>query len=166
MVKFGLLCISTSGHSAANVGWLCHFEAIRFRIKARSHQQQVAATVAEGQAIAGRYKKLENFLYRNHLSQVAVDSQYSLYSEPALSCKILFIAHLLKLNKDRRKCEKSDVGISVTRLGNLLDFGPLATINFPKSPTVLGNFCKDVKIYSFSSDTSFGQLLQTFGNFF
>ena len=93
------------------------------------------------------------------LSQVAVDSQYSLYSEPALSCKILFIAHLLKLNKDRRKCEKSDVGISVTRLGNLLDFGPLATINFPKSPTVLGNFCKDVKIYSFSSDTSFGQLL-------
>ena len=52
---------------------------------------------------------------------------------------------------------------SVTRWGNLLDFGqilkPLATINFPKSPTLLGNFCKDVKIYHFSSEIIFGQLL-------
>ena len=52
---------------------------------------------------------------------------------------------------------------SVTRLGNLLDFGHLfkafATINLPKSSTFLGNFCKGVKIYHFSSEIIFGQLL-------
>ena len=52
---------------------------------------------------------------------------------------------------------------SVTRLGNLLDFGqiliPLSTINLSKSPTFLGNFCKGVKIYHFSSEILFGQLL-------
>ena len=52
----------------------------------------------------------------------------------------------------------------VTRLGNLLDF--LATINLPKSLTFLSNFCKGVKIYRFSSAIIFGQLLQTFGDFF
>ena len=35
----------------------------------------------------------------------------------------------------------------------------LATINLPKSPTFLGNFCKGVKIYHFSSEIVFGQLL-------
>ena len=29
----------------------------------------------------------------------------------------------------------------------------------PKSPTYLGNFCKGVKIYQFSSEIIFGQLL-------
>ena len=43
---------------------------------------------------------------------------------------------------------------------------PLATINLPKSPTFLGNFCKGVKSYHFSSEIIFGQLLQTFGDFF
>ena len=51
----------------------------------------------------------------------------------------------------------------MTRLGDLLDFGqifkPLATIIFPNSPPFLGNFCKGVKIYHFSSETVFGQLL-------
>ena len=51
---------------------------------------------------------------------------------------------------------------SVTILGHLLDFGPLATINLPKSPTFLGNFCKGVKIYYFSSEIKFGQLLAIF----
>ena len=50
----------------------------------------------------------------------------------------------------------------VTRLGDLLDFGqlfmPLAAINLPKSPKFLGNFCKGVKIYHFSSEIIFGQL--------
>ena len=36
---------------------------------------------------------------------------------------------------------------------------PLATITLPKSPTFLGNFCKGVKIYHFSSEIIFGQLL-------
>ena len=52
---------------------------------------------------------------------------------------------------------------SVTRLGDILDFGqllkPLATINLPQSPPFLGNFCKGVKIIQFSSETIFGQLL-------
>ena len=42
-------------------------------------------------------------------------------------------------------------------LGNLLK--PLATINLPKSLTFLGNFCVVVKIYHFSSEIVFGQLL-------
>ena len=49
-------------------------------------------------------------------------------------------------------------------LGNF--FKPLATINMPKSPTFLGNFCKGVKIYPFPIEIIFGQLLLTFGDFF
>ena len=41
---------------------------------------------------------------------------------------------------------------------------PLATINLPKSPTFLGDFCKGVKIFNFSSEIIFGQLLQIFGD--
>ena len=43
---------------------------------------------------------------------------------------------------------------------------PLATINLPKPPTFSGNFCNGVKIYHFPSEIIFGQLLQTFGDFF
>ena len=40
--------------------------------------------------------------------------------------------------------------ISVTRLGDLLDFSKhLGTINLPKSPTFLGNFSKGVNIFNF-----------------
>ena len=42
-------------------------------------------------------------------------------------------------------------------LGNFLK--PLATINLPKSPTFLGNFCNGIKIYHFSSEIIFRQLL-------
>ena len=53
--------------------------------------------------------------------------------------------------------------VSVTRLCNLLNIGqvlkPLATINFPKSLTFLGNFGEGVKIYHFPSEINFGQLL-------
>ena len=52
---------------------------------------------------------------------------------------------------------------SVTRYGDLLDFGqllkPLAAINLPKSPTFLGIFLEGVKINHFSSEIIFGQLL-------
>ena len=52
---------------------------------------------------------------------------------------------------------------SVTRLGDLLDFGQLfnarATISLPKYHTFFGNFCKGVKNYHFSSEIIFGQLL-------
>ena len=51
----------------------------------------------------------------------------------------------------------------VTRLGDFLDIGqllkPLATIKLPESLTLLGNFCKGVKIIHFSSEIIFGQLL-------
>ena len=43
---------------------------------------------------------------------------------------------------------------------------PLATINLPKSTTFLAIFCKGVKIYNFSFEIIFGQLLWTFFNFF
>ena len=59
--------------------------------------------------------------------------------------------------------------LTVTRLGNFLHFGQLfqalATISLPKSLTFLGNFCKGVKIYHFSSEIIFGQLLQTLAIF-
>ena len=52
---------------------------------------------------------------------------------------------------------------SLTRLGDLLDFGQvfkaLATIDLPKSLTFLANFSNGVKIYHFSSAIIFGQLL-------
>ena len=35
---------------------------------------------------------------------------------------------------------------------------PLAIINLPKSPTFLGNFCKGVKFFNFSSKIILGQL--------
>ena len=58
----------------------------------------------------------------------------------------------------------------MTRSGNLLDFGQILKAfgnnNLPKSPTFLGNFCKGVKIYHFSSKIIFGQFLLTFGYFF
>ena len=50
-----------------------------------------------------------------------------------------------------KNAEKNDSALSsVTRLGNLLDFGQLFKAfdnnNLPKSPTFLGNFCKAIKI--------------------
>ena len=38
---------------------------------------------------------------------------------------------------------------------------PLATINLPNSPNFLGNYCKGIKIYHFSSEIIIGQLLYT-----
>ena len=59
---------------------------------------------------------------------------------------------------------------SVTRLGDFCTLGnffePLATTNLPKYITFLGNFCKGIKMYHFSSETIFGQLLHTFGDFY
>ena len=43
---------------------------------------------------------------------------------------------------------------------------PLATINLPNSLTFLGNFCKGVKIYHFSSDIIFGELYRYLAIFF
>ena len=36
---------------------------------------------------------------------------------------------------------------------------PLVTINLTKSPTLLGNVCKGVKIYHLSSEITFGKIL-------
>ena len=57
---------------------------------------------------------------------------------------------------------------SVARLGDLYDFGQLfkATINLPKSPTYLGNFCKGVKIYRFSSEIILGNFYRHLAIFF
>ena len=52
---------------------------------------------------------------------------------------------------------------SVTRLGDFYTLGnflkPLATINYPKSLTFLGNFCKYVKIYHFSWKSFLGNFI-------
>ena len=65
---------------------------------------------------------------------------------------------------------KNLFGSSVTRLGDLFYFGQLlkllATINLPKSPTFLGNLCKGIKIYHFSCEIIFGQLVKIFGGIF
>ena len=42
----------------------------------------------------------------------------------------------------------------------------VATIILPKLTTLSGNFCKGVKIIHFSSEIIYGQLLQTFGDFY
>ena len=59
---------------------------------------------------------------------------------------------------------------SVTRLGDFLHFvqllKPFATIILPKYTAFLGIFCKVVKIYHFSGEIIFGQLLETFGDFY
>ena len=51
------------------------------------------------------------------------------------------------------------VASSVTRLGDLLDFGQvfkaLGKISLAKSPTFLINFCKGVEIYPFSCEIIF-----------
>ena len=46
-----------------------------------------------------------------------------------------------------------------------IDLKPLAAINLHKSLTFLGNFCKGVKIYHFSSEIIFGQLLKDIWRF-
>ena len=55
----------------------------------------------------------------------------------------------------QQQCDQ--IGQFSLTLGKFLE--PLATIDSPKSPTFLGTFCKDVKIYHFSSEVIFGQLL-------
>ena len=57
----------------------------------------------------------------------------------------------------------------MTRLGTFCTLGThsklVATIILPKSPTLLGNFCKGVKINHFSSEMIFGHF-GTFGDFY
>ena len=62
------------------------------------------------------------------------------------------------VNYDRRGFIRlaTDWAIYCT-LGNFSK--PVATINLPKSPTFLGNFCKGVNINHFSSKIIFVQLL-------
>ena len=68
--------------------------------------------------------------------------------------------HFNDTNRPSRGFERTGIIVSVTRLGELLDFGQLwkllAKINLPKSSTFLG----------VSKSIIFGQLLETFGNFF
>ena len=69
----------------------------------------------------------------------------------------------IKPGKEYRSTYFLFAATSVTRSGDLLDFGqllkPLATINLPKSPTFFGNFCTGVKNLSFSSEIIFEQFL-------
>ena len=57
----------------------------------------------------------------------------------------------------------------MTRLGDLLRFGKLFKAGgnhyFAQIVHILGNFCKGVKIFHFTREILFVQLLWTFGNF-
>ena len=81
----------------------------------------------------------------------------------------LFNPEHLGSNLEIQRSNTSDL-TSVTRSGHFWTLSnflkPLATISFPKSPNILSNFCKGVKIYHFCSEIIFRQLLQTFGDFF
>ena len=72
-------------------------------------------------------------------------------------------SNLAEFYLKRTKVNKKEAGCSVTRLGDfctLVNFSkPLTTIFLPKSPTFLGNFCEGIKIFNFSSEIIFGQLL-------
>ena len=65
---------------------------------------------------------------------------------------------------ERGESKRERARISVTRLGDLLDFGnfskPFVTNNLPKSLTFLGNFCKGAEIFNVSSKVHF------WGNFY
>ena len=58
----------------------------------------------------------------------------------------------------------------MTRLGHLLHFGQLfkacGNNYFAQIAHILGNFCEGFKIFHFSSGIIFGQLLQSFGDFY
>ena len=63
-------------------------------------------------------------------------------------------------------CYKPSQGLRPSQCYQIVQFidigqvlKPLATINFPKSLTFLGNFGEGVKIYHFPSEINFGQLL-------
>ena len=56
------------------------------------------------------------------------------------------------------------IGRFFCTLGNFLK--PLATINFPKSPIFLGNFCKGVKISHFSCEIILGNFFRHLAIFF
>ena len=85
-------------------------------------------------------------------------------------------ASLFSIFQDKRMKQKEcfyhqiDIATSVTRLGDLLDFGqvlkPLTTINLPKSPTLLCNFLKVAKIFNFYSTIIFWQLFIDIWRFF
>ena len=81
----------------------------------------------------------------------------------SVSCTIPFHVCILFHWKEGEQCDQIRRFIGLT-LDNCLK--SLATIKLPKSPTFLGNFCKGVKSYHFSSEIIFRQLLQAFGDSF
>ena len=65
-------------------------------------------------------------------------------------------------NVYRYQCDQ--IGRFIWTLGNYSK--PLPTINLPKSPSYLGNFCKGVKIFNFSSETILGNFYRHLAIFF
>ena len=65
-----------------------------------------------------------------------------------------------------RLCLKSS-WLSVTRLGDLLDFGQLfKAFSLAKSLTFLGDFCKGVNIFNFSSEINLGNFYKHLVTFY
>ena len=75
-----------------------------------------------------------------------------------------FVSNLIKSNtKHTLQPVGPDWAINWT-LGNFSK--PLTTFNLPKSPTLLGNFCKSVKIFHFSREIVFGQFCRHLATFY
>ena len=73
-----------------------------------------------------------------------------------------FLEQCLKV--DLEQATNSFRGGQCDQIGRFI--GLWAPINLPKPPTFLGNFCKGVKIFNFSSEIIFGKLLLLFGDIF
>ena len=65
----------------------------------------------------------------------------------------ILIKHCQRSDTNDRWHKCDQIGRFIWTLGKFLT--PFATIKLPKSPTFLGNFCKGVKIYHFSSEINF-----------
>ena len=122
---------------------------------------------------AEKISNLQIYLFCQYLTKVFCASLCIVVQRCPTMAKYLNILYVSPLTmwQFNKTCQMYDHhSCSVTRLGDFLHFEqvlkPLAKVNLPKSLTFLGNFCKGVKIYHFSSEIIFGQLLQTFGNFF
>ena len=86
-----------------------------------------------------------------------------MFKKHILLIQISWAADVLKRMYERDKTCSASSTVSVTRLGNLLNFGQLFNAcgnnHFAQITHILGNFCEGVKIFHFSSEIIIGQLL-------
>ena len=76
---------------------------------------------------------------------------------------LVFVRSAFVTKRLKNRFRYGQVRSSVTRLGNLLDFGQVfkafGSMKCAQISHFLGNFCEGVTIYHFSSEIIFGQFL-------